>query len=362
MGSTGELGPSGCPDGHGADGLRALDPLLHHAPRHIPTANRDRCVPVRRHASMRLYSLLHLTGYDLSLDDLKRFRHGARARPPPVVCRHRGSSHDRPARQGFANEPRNGHRGARWPRSSTAGHEIIDHWTYGICSDGDLQEGIASEAASLAGHLRLGKLVFLYDDNHIQLDGPTAMAFSEDVLARFRAYGWHTLRVKDGTDVGAIEAAIRLARSDDRPSIIAVRTVIGFGSPNKAGSQKAHGAPLGPEEVRLTKEAYGWDPDKSFFVPDAVAALFSRAIPWGESSPAAGTRRWSATGRPSRKRPRSWSGASTATCAAAGTPPSRAGRPARRSPPETPAPTRSTPLRRACRSSSAARRTSPSQT
>ena len=122
----------------------------------------------------------------------------------------------------------------------------------------------------------------LYDDNLIQLDGPTGLAFSEDVLERFRAYGWQTLRVKDGTDVGAIEAAIRLARSDDRPSIIAVRTVIGFGSPNKAGSQKAHGAPLGPDEVRLTKEAYGWDPEKSFFVPDAVAAIFSRAILYGE--------------------------------------------------------------------------------
>ena len=162
------------------------------------------------------------------------------------------------------------------------GHEIVDHWTYAICSDGDLQEGIASEAASLAGHLRLGKLAMLYDDNQIQLDGPTAMAFSEDVLARFRAYGWHTLRVKDGTDVGAIEAAIRLARSDDRPSIIAVRTVIGYGSPNKAGSQKAHGAPLGPDEVRLTKEAYGWDPEKTFYVPDPVAAIFSRAILYGE--------------------------------------------------------------------------------
>jgi transketolase len=162
------------------------------------------------------------------------------------------------------------------------GHTIVDHWTYAICSDGDLQEGIASEAASLAGHLKLGKLVMLYDDNLIQLDGPTGLAFSEDVLERFRAYGWQTLRVKDGTDVGAIEAAIRLARSDDRPSIVAVRTVIGFGSPNKAGSQKAHGAPLGPDEVRLTKEAYGWDPEKSFFVPDAVAAIFSRAILYGE--------------------------------------------------------------------------------
>ncbi len=325
-----------------------------HQPPHIPTANRDRCPSA---AILHRLTASSRTGYDS--------RSTSEALPPwgsrtPATVVGRPGGRQRPAARQGSPTPRNGHREARCREFNQPATESST-LTYGLL-DGDLQEGIASEAASLAGHLKLGRIVYLYDDNHIQLDGPTAMAFSEDVLARFRAYGWHTLRVKDGTDVGAIEAAIRLARSDDRPSIIAVRTVIGFGSPNKAGSQKAHGAPLGPEEVRLTKEAYGWDPDKSFFVPDAVAALFSRAIPWGESSPAAGTRRWSATGRPSRKRPRSWSGASTATCAAAGTPPSRAGRPARRSPPETPAPTRSTPLRRACRSSSAARRTSPSQT
>jgi len=162
------------------------------------------------------------------------------------------------------------------------GHAVIDHWTYAICSDGDLQEGIASEAASLAGHLRLGKLVLLYDDNHIQLDGPTSMAFSEDVLERFDAYGWHTQQVEDGNDLAAIDAAIRAARSDGRPSIMAVRTHIGFGSPHKQDTHKAHGAPLGPDEVRLTKEAYGWDPDRTFYVPDDAEGLFSRAIPYGE--------------------------------------------------------------------------------
>ncbi|MEZ4597872.1 MAG: transketolase, partial [Chloroflexota bacterium] len=165
---------------------------------------------------------------------------------------------------------------------NTPEHAIIDHWTYGICSDGDLQEGIASEAASLAGHLRLGRLVFLYDDNHIQLDGPTAMAWSEDVLARFDAYGWHTQRVPDGNDLDAIEAAITAARADDRPSLIAVRTHIGYGSPNKHDSQKAHGSPLGPDEVRLTKEAYGWDPDRTFYIPDAALATFRAAVPAGE--------------------------------------------------------------------------------
>ena len=161
------------------------------------------------------------------------------------------------------------------------GHTIVDHHTYAICSDGDLQEGISSEAASLAGHLRLGKLVYLYDDNHIQLDGPTAMAWDEDVLVRFDAYRWHTQRVDDGNDVEAISAAIEAARADDRPSLIAVRTHIGFGSPNKHDSQKAHGSPLGPDEVRLTKEAYGWDPDKFFYVPDEVRAAMGAAVEVG---------------------------------------------------------------------------------
>jgi transketolase len=158
------------------------------------------------------------------------------------------------------------------------GHDLIDHRTYVICSDGDLQEGVASEACSLAGHLRLGKLIALYDDNQIQLDGPTAWAFTEDVLGRFAAYGWHVQRVADGNDLAAIDAAITAAERDDRPSIIAVRTVIGYGSPNKAGTQKAHGAPLGEDEVRLTKEMYGWDPDASFLVPDEAREIFGRAV------------------------------------------------------------------------------------
>ena len=145
-----------------------------------------------------------------------------------------------------------------------------------------MQEGVASEASSLAGHLRLGKLVVLYDDNRIQLDGPTAWAFSEDVLGRYAAYGWHTQRVEDGNDVAAISAAIDAAKADGRPSIIAVRTHIGYGSPNKQDTQKAHGAPLGPDEVRLVKEAYGWDPDRTFYVPDEAAAIFRRAIDAGK--------------------------------------------------------------------------------
>ena len=146
-----------------------------------------------------------------------------------------------------------------------------------------MQEGIASEAASLAGHLKLRKLVLLYDDNGIQLDGPTAMAFSENVLARFDAYGWDTRQVDDGNDIEAISAAIRAAQEDGRPSLIAVRTHIGYGSPHKQDTQKAHGAPLGEDEVRLTKEAYGWDPDRHFYVPDEALDVFRRAIPEGEA-------------------------------------------------------------------------------
>jgi transketolase len=160
-------------------------------------------------------------------------------------------------------------------------HAVVDHWTYGICSDGDLQEGISAEAASLAGHLRLGKLVFLYDDNGIQLDGPTSWTFTENVLQRFDAYQWHTQRVADGEDLDAIEAAIQAAREDPRPSLIAVKTHIGFGSP-KQDSQKAHGSPLGEEEVRQTKLAYGWDPDRTFYVPDDALHAFRQAVPRGE--------------------------------------------------------------------------------
>ncbi len=259
--------------------------FLRHSPTHPDWPDRDRFVLSAGHASMLLYSLLHLTGYDVSLDDLKSFRQWGSITPghPEYGLTSGVEATTGPLGQGFANavgmaiaETR---LGAEFNRS---GHDIVDHRTYVIASDGDLQEGIASEAASLAGHLRLGKLIVLYDDNGIQLDGPTAMAWSEDVLQRFDAYQWHTQRVDDGNDIAAIEAAIEAARADDRPSLIAVRTHIGFGSPNKQDSQKAHGSPLGPDEVRLTKEAYGWDPDRTFYVPDRAAEVFRAAIAAGE--------------------------------------------------------------------------------
>ena len=259
--------------------------FLRHAPTHPDWPDRDRFVLSAGHASMLLYSLLHLTGYAVSLEDLESFRQWGSITPghPEWGLTPGVEATTGPLGQGFANavgmaiaERRLAHEFDR------PGHAIVDHRTYVIASDGDLQEGIASEAASLAGHLRLGKLIVLYDDNGIQLDGPTAMAFSEDVPLRFDAYGWHTQRVADGNDLAAIEAAIEAARADDRPSLIAVRTHIGFGSPHKQDSQKAHGSPLGPDEVRLTKEAYGWDPDRSFYVPDEAREHFRAAIATGE--------------------------------------------------------------------------------
>jgi len=259
--------------------------FLRHAPTHPDWPDRDRFVLSAGHASMLLYSLLHLTGYDLPLDELMHFRQWGSKTPghPESGLTPGVEATTGPLGQGFANavgmaiaERRLGYEFNR------EGHQIVDHWTYVIASDGDLQEGIASEAASLAGHLRLRKLVVLYDDNHVQLDGPTSMAFSEDVLKRFEAYGWHATRVEDGNDIDAIEAAINEARDDDRPSLIAVRTHIGFGSPHKQDTQKAHGSPLGPDEVRLTKEAYGWDPDRTFYVPADALSVFRRAVTDGE--------------------------------------------------------------------------------
>ncbi|MEW5991275.1 MAG: transketolase [Chloroflexota bacterium] len=260
--------------------------FLRHSPSHPDWADRDRFVLSAGHASMLLYSLLHLTGYDLSMEELKSFRQwGSRTPGHPEHGLTPGvEATTGPLGQGLTNAVGMAIAERRLAAEyNRDGHAIVDHWTYVIASDGDLQEGIASEAASLAGHLRLGKLIVLYDDNHIQLDGPTSMAWSEDVPARFEAYGWQALRVADGNDLAAIQAAVEAARADDRPSLIAVRTHIGFGSPNRQDSQKAHGQALGPDEVRLTKAAYGWDPDRSFYVPEAAAAIFRAAVPAGEA-------------------------------------------------------------------------------
>ncbi|MEX1335663.1 MAG: transketolase [Candidatus Limnocylindrales bacterium] len=259
--------------------------FLKHAPTRPDWIDRDRFVLSAGHASMLLYSMLHLTGYDLPLEELKRFRQFGSKTPghPEFGLTPGVDATTGPLGQGFANAVGMAIAERRLAAEfNQPGHEIIDHWTYMLCSDGDLQEGIAAEAASLAGHLRLGKLVALYDDNDVQLDGPTSMAWSEDVLGRFEAYGWHVQRVADGEDLAAIEAAIEAARADERPSIISVKTLIGAGSPNKAGTHKVHGSPLGAEEVAATKEALGFDPEASFAVDPAVLAHFREAAETGE--------------------------------------------------------------------------------
>ena len=259
--------------------------FMRHAPTDPQWPNRDRFVLSAGHASMLLYSLLHLTGYGLTLEDLESFRQWGSLTPGHPEHGHtRGvEATTGPLGQGFANGVGMAIAQRRLATEfNRPGHTLIDHFVYVICSDGDLQEGITAEAASLAGHLRLGKLIYLYDDNHIQLDGPTALAFSDKTLERFDSYGWHTVQVEDGNDVAEIGAAIEAARGDERPSLIAVRTHIGFGAPTKHDSQKAHGSPLGEEEVRGAKIAYGWDPDKHFFEPDAALARFREAIPAGQ--------------------------------------------------------------------------------
>ncbi|MCC7142310.1 MAG: transketolase [Candidatus Eisenbacteria bacterium] len=238
--------------------------------------DRDRFVLSNGHACMLLYSMLHLAGYDLSLEDLKSFRQwGSKAPGHPERGHTAGVEVTTgPLGQGIANAV--GLAIAERmlaARFNQGGHRIVDHYTIGIAGDGCLMEGVSYEACSLAGHLKLGKLIMLYDDNKISIAGSTALAFTEDVEARFQACGWQTLRVNDANDLEAIDAAMREAKSDpNRPTLILVRSVIGFGSPHRAGTKEAHGEPLGPDEVRLTKRAYGWPEDETFRVPEEVKA------------------------------------------------------------------------------------------
>jgi transketolase len=237
--------------------------------------NRDRFVLSAGHGSMLLYSLLHLTGFDLSIDDLKNFRqpHSKTPGHPENTMTAGVEMATGPLGQGFAHgigmAIAEKHLAARYNRP---GLEIIDHYTYAIVSDGDLMEGISSEAGSMAGHLGLGKLIYLYDDNGISIDGSTSLAFTEDVEMRFNAFGWHVVRV-DGMSVEQVSDAIQNAKQiKDKPSLIMCKTVIGFGSPNKAGSQKVHGSPLGADEVILTKQALGIPLEPAFHVSVEVAA------------------------------------------------------------------------------------------
>ncbi|HEY5284621.1 MAG TPA: transketolase, partial [Polyangia bacterium] len=263
---------------------------LRHNPKNPKWPDRDRFVLSGGHGSMLLYSMLHLTGYDLALDELKAFRQwGSRAAGhPESFCTPGVEATTGPLGQGATNAV-----GMAMAerflagRYNQPGHTIVDHMTYAMLGDGDMMEGITHEAASLAGHLKLGKLVWLYDDNKISLDGPTSLHFTEDVGKRFEAYGWHVQKVDRGdTDTDAIDTAIAAAKADARPSLIMVRTTIGYGSPHKADSCEAHGAPLGVDEVKLTKSALGWDPEKQFFVPEEARLHFLTAVERGAAAEA----------------------------------------------------------------------------
>ncbi len=263
--------------------------FLKHNPADPQWPDRDRFVLSAGHGSMLLYALLHLTGYDLPLEELKNFRQwGSRTPGHPEYGLTPGVEITTgPLGQGFAA----GVGMAIAERFLAAtfnrpGFPLFDHYTYAIVSDGDLMEGISHEAASLAGHLGLGKLIYLYDDNDISIEGSTDLTFTEDVAARFRAYGWHVQSV-DGYDLAAIEAAIHAARAEtERPSLIVCRTHLAYGSPGKQDDPSAHGAPLGEEEVRRTKEALGWPPDAHFWIPPEALAVFRRAVEAGREAQA----------------------------------------------------------------------------
>ena len=272
--------------------------LLKHNPRNPDWFDRDRFVLSAGHGSILLYSLLHLTGYDLSLDDIKQFRQfGSRAPGHPERGHTPGVEITTgPLGQGLANSVGMAIAEAQLAaRYNRAGFEVIDHATYALVSDGDLMEGVASEAASLAGHLRLGKLTCLYDDNRVTLSAGTDITFTEDRARRFEAYGWHTVSVPDGNDVAGIEAALRAARAETaRPSLVLVRSHIGYGSPNKQDTFEAHGSPLGVEEVRLTKQDLNWPVEPPFLIPEAALSHFREAVARGGRAEAASNERMAA--------------------------------------------------------------------
>lgn len=264
--------------------------FLKHNPKDPSWHNRDRFVLSGGHGSMLLYSLLHLTGYDVTLDDLQKFRQlGSKTPGHPEFGHTDGVEMTTgPLGQGFSSSVgmaiAQKYLAAAFNRPD---HPVIDYRIYTMCGDGDLMEGVSSEAASLAGHLKLGNLICLYDDNSISIDGTTELSFSEDVGQRFEAYGWHVQTVHDGNNLEKIETAIRHAQQvTDKPSLIKVKTHIGFGSPHKQDTAEAHGSPLGDDEVKLTKQAYGWDENKFFYIPDEVKVHLRTAVDTGEKKEA----------------------------------------------------------------------------
>ncbi len=284
-------GHPGAPMGLAAAGYILWTRVMRHNPRNPDWPDRDRFVLSGGHASMLLYSLLHLTGYDLSLDDIKNFRQWGSKTPGHPEFGHTPGVETTtgPLGQGIANAVglamAERHLAARFNRP---GQEIVDHYTYAICGDGDLMEGVSSEAASLAGHLGLGRLICIYDDNEISIEGSTDITFTEDVAKRFDAYHWQIIKVTDGNDLEAIEKALNEAKKEQaRPSLILLNTQIAYGSPNKQGSHDAHGAPLGEEEVRLTKSCLGCNPDETFCVPDDIREHCRRVAATGADQEAA---------------------------------------------------------------------------
>ncbi len=281
-------GHPGMPMGTAPIGYLLWTKYLKHNPHNPKWANRDRFVLSAGHGSMLLYSLLHLTGYKVSLDDLKNFRQFGSITPghPEYGLTPGVETTTGPLGQGVGNAVgmaiAEEHLAAYFNRD---GFNIVDHYTYAIAGDGCMMEGISGEASSLAGHLKLGKLILFYDDNHITIEGNTELAFSEDVTARYASYGWHTQRVEDGNDLEAIAKAIDAAKGvKDRPSIIAVRTHIGYGSPNKQDSAEAHGSALGEKEVELTKKNLGWPLEPKFLVPDEALKVFRGCVDSGKKA------------------------------------------------------------------------------
>lgn len=272
--------------------------FLTHNPQNPAWANRDRFVLSGGHASMLLYSLLYLTGYDLTIEDLMNFRQWGGKTPGHPEYRHTPGVETTtgPLGQGIANAVgmamAERHLAARFNRP---GHSVMDHFTYVMCGDGDLMEGISGEAASLAGHLGLGRLICLYDNNKISIEGSTDLTFTEDVPKRFAAMGWHVQEVADGNDLAAIEAAIAAARAEQsKPSLVSIRTFIAYGSPNKQGSADAHGAPLGEAEVCLTKKNLGCPEDKTFCVPETALGAMRESVEKGKAAEAEWQQRFEA--------------------------------------------------------------------
>jgi len=260
--------------------------FLKHNPRNPKWFNRDRFVLSAGHGSMLLYSLLHLTGYDLSLDEIKHFRQWGSITPghPEHGLTPGVETTTGPLGQGFANGVgmaiAEAYLAARYNKP---GFDMVDHFTYGLVSDGDMMEGVAAEAASLAGHLKLGKLIYLYDSNEITLASATPVTYTEDYAKRFEAYGWHVLAVEDGNDIDAIDNAITDAQREvEKPSLIIVKTHIGYGSPNKQDTCAAHGSPLGKEEVKLTKENLKWPVEPEFLIPEDALFHFRKAVEQGK--------------------------------------------------------------------------------